>query len=314
MYFARIFVAVLATVAVVCSAADYLQEFKGKNILVTGGSSGIGYQVALEFAQYGANVVIAARDDHPTWFTGAQAVTNIMADARVQANGGKARFVKTDMSHVDEVKALFADIKGTEKNLHFAVNAAGIGGPLGPLYTVADFINGSHCPVRNNIYGTIFSLMYETRLMIENNQTGAIVNFASTNGLKSTPNGALYGTSKFGIVGLTRSVAATFANPAEADDSIPFIRVNAVAPSLTDTSLTWQQAKFKEDGTQPFDGPYITPESDLWKKWGPAMINKSVSKALATPKNMADAALFLCSSDAAYITGHILSVDRGSLA
>jgi len=313
MYFTRIFVAIFVTVAVVCSAADYLAEFKGKNILVTGGSSGIGYQVALQFAQYGANVIIAARDDHPKWFTGAQAVTNILADHQVQQNKGSARFKKTDMSHVDEVKALFADIKANEKKIDFAVNAAGIGGPLGPLYTVADYINGSHCPIRNNIYGTIFSLMYETRLMMETNVSGAaIVNFASTNGLKSTPNGALYGTSKFGIVGLTRSVADTFANPENA--SIPKIRINAVAPSLTDTSLTWQQVKFKDNGTQPFDGEYITPDSDLWKKYGPAMVNKSVSKSLATPKNMADAALFLCSSDASFITGHILSVDRGSLA
>jgi len=300
---------------VLCSAANYKEEFSGKVVLVTGGSSGIGYETALEFARYGAKVIITARDDHPTWFNGSTAAKNINDDAIVNSTGGSARFVKCDMSNVTQVKALFENIRKHENDLHFAVNSAGIGGPLGYLTDVRKYVHGEHCPIRNNIYGTIYSLMYETRFMIEKNHSGAIVNLASTNGLKATPRGSLYGTSKFGIVGLTRSAADAFAT----DTTTPQIRVNAIAPTLTNTSLSWQQAKtittlMTPDPEQPWTGDYITPSDPLWQSVAPGWIAKLPGKHIAEPWMMAQPILFLCSSDASYITGHILSVDRGGLA
>jgi len=302
---------VLALVAALCAAADYTQEFKDKVVLVTGGSSGIGYQAALQFAQNGAKVIIAARDDHPDWFNGADAADRINNDDTVKQVGGSARFVKTDVSKAEDMKALIKDIADNEKDLDFCVNSAGISGPLGELSTVRHYIGSEHCPIRNNVYGTIYSLIYELRYFNELNHTGAIVNLASVNGVSATPRGSLYGTSKFGVVGLTRSVAS---GHAVATETTPLIRVNAVAPTLTDTSLTWQQAKFFVGGQQPWEGDYITPDSDLWKQVAPEWIAKLTSKHLAAPKNMADAILYLCSSDAAYVTGQILLVDRGSTA
>jgi len=302
---------VLAIVALLCSAANYKEEFAGKVVLVTGGSSGIGYQTALQFAQNGAKVIITARDDHPKWFTGAEAAEKINADSTVKESKGHARFVKTDMSNVTQVKALFENIRKNENDLHFAVNSAGIGGPLGVLPEVRQYIHGEHCPIRNNLYGTIYSLIYETRFFIEKNHTGAIVNLASVNGLKATPHGSLYGTSKWGIIGLSRSVAAAHA-AATADT--PRIRVNIVAPTLTNTSLTWQQAKWMVNQTQPWLGDYITPDSEIWQAVGPTWINKLVCKHIAEPKMMADPILYLCSSDASFMTGAVLAVDRGSTA
>ena len=303
--------AVVALAVVLCSAANYKEEFTGKVVLVTGASSGIGYQTALEFAQNGARVILAARDYKPDWYNGTAAAQRINDDETVKQSKGSARFVKTDMSNLTQVKALFDNIRQNENDLDFAVNCAGFGGPLGELYTVRDYIMGEHCPMRNNIYGSVFSVMYETRFFMEKNHSGAIVNFASVNGLKATPRGSLYGTSKFGIVGLTRGVADAFAKN---DTERPFIRVNAVAPTLTNTSLTWQQVKFFLLGQQPWEGDYITPDSDLWKLAGPEWIKKLVSKHIAEPENMADPVLFLCSSDASYMTGQILRVDRGSTA
>jgi len=298
-----------AAIALVCFAANYKQEFGGKVVLVTGGSSGIGYQTALEFAQYGAKVIIVARDSNPNWFNGATAAKNINDDPVVQQSGGSARFFKADMSNRTEVKALFDDIRSKENDLHFAVNSAGIGGPLGLFHTNRAYMGGIHDPMRNNIYAGIYSCMYEARLMMEQNHTSAIVNLASTNGLKATPRGAMYGTSKFGVVGLTRSVADSFSQ------STPLIRVNGVAPTLTDTSLTWNQAKYLVDNTvQPWEEPYVTPDSPLWKVVGPGWINRLQAKAIASPKMMADAILFLCSSDSSFVTGSILSVDRGQTA
>jgi len=301
----------VALVAVLCSAANYKKEFAGKVVLVTGGSSGIGYQTALQFAQYGAQVILVARDSNPDWFNGQTAADSINADEIVMQTGGKARFFKCDVSKKEDVVALFDDIRSKENDLDFAVNAAGIGGPLGLLYENRHYIMGEHDPMRNNIYGTLYSLMYELRFFNEKNHTGAIVNLASVNGVMATPKGSMYGASKWGIVGLTRSVAAEHA---VATETMPFIRVNAVAPGLTDTSLTWNQVKWFADGTQPWEGDYITPSHPLWQQYGPIWIKGLTSQHIAEPKNMADPILYLCSSDASYITGHILLVDRGSTA
>jgi len=311
--FSRVCIVLAITAAVLCSGADYLAEFKDKVVLVTGGSSGIGYQTALQFAQYGAKVIITARDSHPKWFNGKAAADKINADPVVQQTGGSARFVKTDMSNVTDVRALFDNIKKNENDLHFAVNSAGISGPIGPLHSVRKYIGGKFCPMRNNIYATIYSLMYETRFLVEKNHTGVIVNLASVNGVQATPNGALYGASKFAVVGLSRSVASAFS---VATETSPLIRVHALAPSLTNTSLAWQQVKFFSDNTtQPWQGDYITPDSPLWKEaseqWKQDYI---VSRTIAEPKHMADSILFLCSSDSSYITGSVFSVDRGSTA
>jgi len=301
----------IGLVAVVCSAANYKQEFAGKVVLVTGGSSGIGYQTALQFAQYGAKVIIVARDYHESWFNGTSAAKRINDDPVVKSTGGKARFFKADMSKKEDVQRLFEDIRKNENDLHFCVNSAGISGPLGPIPSVRQYMNGPNCPIRNNIYGTLYSLIYELRFLNEKNHTAAIVNLASVNGVSATPKGSLYGTSKFGIVGLTRSVAAEHA---AATENSPFIRINALAPTLTDTSLTWQQAKFFANGEQPWEGEYIDSNSPLWKQVGPVWIAKLRSHHIASPKNMADPILFLCSSDASYITGQVFMVDRGSIA
>jgi len=306
--FAR--VAVFLALAALCFAANYKEEFSGKIVLVTGGSSGIGYQTALEFAQYGAKVIIVARNSHPDWFTGEAACDRINQDPVVQQTQGTCRFIKADVSNNTQMKAVFDDIREKEKDLHFAVNAAGITGPLGPLHTNRQYIYGEHSAMQNNIYGTLYSLIYEIRFFNEKNHTAAIVNLASTNGVQATPNGSNYGASKFGVVGLTRCAAAEHAveQPGK-----PIIRVNAIAPSLTDTSLTWQQVKWMNDKTvQPWEGDYITPDSPLWQQYGPLWVAKTVSKVLATPKHMADPILFLCSSDASFITGQVVMVDRGS--
>jgi len=306
--FSRVCV-VVAVFAVLCFAGNYKDEFQGKVALVTGGTSGIGFQTALEFAQNGAHVIIVGRDNHPTWFNGSSAVERIMADPKVNQTNGTVRFFKADMSNASEVKALFDSIRQEEKDLHYAVNSAGISGPLGELYLVSDFINGEHCPLRNNLYGTIYSLMYETRFFMELNHSGAIVNLASVNGLKATPIGSLYGTSKWGIIGLSRSVADAHAS------LHPVIRVNAVAPGLTNTSLSWQQMKFMAGGgQQPWEGDYITPDSELWKRGSAAWAQRQVSHKIAEPENMADTILFLCSNQSSYTTGMVIAVDRGSTA
>ena len=301
-------IACVLSIAVLCSSANYKEEFHGKHALVTGGSSGMGFQIALELAQYGAHVVIVARDSNPAWFNGIDAAKRINDDPIVQQSEGSARFVKTDVRDLKQMKALFDDIDKNDGDLDFAVNSAGIPGPNGNLVRTRPFLMGEYDTLRNNLYGSIFSVMYETRYLMKKNHTGAIVSIASMDGLHGTAFGALYSSSKWGIIGLSRGAASGFA--VEKTDR-PFIRINALAPTLTNTSFTWQQVK---DPQEPWEEPYVTPDSDLWKEYGPEWIDEMPCKCIASPKAMADAVLYLLSSDAAYVTGSVLVVARGDLS
>jgi len=300
------------SLAVLCSSANYKEEFHGKHALVTGGSSGMGFQIALELAQYGAHVVIVARDSNPAWFNGSDAARRINEDELVKQSGGSARFVKTDVRDLKQMKALFDDIEENDKDLDFAVNCAGIPGPNGDLVSNRPYLMGEYDTLRNNLYGTVFSVMYETRYLMKKNHTGAIVSISSCDGLHGTAFGALYSSSKWGIIGLTRAAASAFA--AKTADR-PLIRINAVAPSLTNTSFSWQQVKWMEDNvTQPWEEPYVSPDSDLWKKWGPEWIDHMTCKCIASPKNVADVVIHLLSSDASYTTGSVIPIARGDLS
>jgi len=300
-------VACVVSLAVLCSSANYKEEFSGKHALVTGGTSGIGFQTALQLAQYGAHVVIVARDYHPTWFNGSDAVRRINEDPLVKQSGGSARFFKADISNLTDVKALFDNIEENDKDLDFAVNCAAISGPGGNLDEIRDYLMGEHDTLRNNVYGTVFSVMYETRYLMKKNHTGAIVSISSVDGMSAVPGGSLYSASKWGIIGLTRSAASAFAVPTA---ERPFIRINAVAPTLVNTSFSWQQVK----DTMPWEEPYVTPDSELWKKNAPEWIDEMVCKCIASPQSIADGVLYLLSSDASYVTGSVLVVSRGDLS
>jgi len=301
--------AFLVCCAVLCSATNYKEEFMNKTVLVTGGSSGMGYETALELAQNGAHVIIVARDSNPAWFNGSDAARRINADPLVNKSHGSARFFKADVSNATEIKALFESIRTVEKDLDYAVNCAGITGPMGSFLSNVPFVNGTYDALRNNLYGSIYSLMYETRFFMEKNHSGSIVTVSSVDGLVGISEGALYSSSKWGIVGLSRSVADTHAK------GNPLIRVNAVAPSLTNTSLSWQQVKWMADNkTQPWEEPYITPDNELWKEYGNEWIQEITSKSIIPPRLIARPIMWLLSKEASYITGMVLPIDRGSLA
>lgn len=98
-------------------------EFANKVVYVSGGSSGIGFATSLLFAQHGARVVFTARDFHPDWYTGAQAEMRINSDAKVIQSGGKAIFVKCNVSNYTEVReVIFGKIDRMFGRLDIAVN------------------------------------------------------------------------------------------------------------------------------------------------------------------------------------------------
>lgn len=129
----------------------------------------------------------------------------------------------------------------------YFVNAAGFGGWAGMsiMDIQDDWLYGEHDPIYNNVYGVLNLLIAETKYLMtygDPSHTYSIVNFASYNGLRACQNCSLYGASKHAIIGLTLSTSLEFVN------TKPKIRVNAVAPGLVNTSMTWQQVKGMEYG------------------------------------------------------------------
>jgi len=296
-WIAVVAVAVLAA----CVCADDIR-FKDKVVLVTGGTSGIGYQTALQFAQEGAKVVICARDSQPDHYSGDKAVTDIMNDETVKANGGSVRFVKTDVRVEDEVKALFEDIMNTEKTLDIAINNAGISGPKGDLLSTTQYTD--YDPIENNVYGVIRCIAEEEAIMMANNINGSIVNVAGVNGVTPNARYPRLSAAEYAIIGLGKSVALQHITGMDG----PYIRVNQVLPGTIATPFTFNTVK---EGQQPWEGDWITEDSDVWKNAIPEVVKHIPMQRVGRPEEVAKTILWLCTEEAEFISGDNILVDGG---
>ena len=226
-----------------------------------------------------------------------------MKDKTVALNEGKVRWVKADVSNKDSVTQLFADIRAKEGTIDLAVNNAGIVGAAGLLNTTVQYFGTQYDPVRVNVYGTLNCLEQELQLFKQQQKNAAIVNLASVNGYRSAGLAPLYSASKHAIIGLTRSVASEYAQ------GTPTVRINALAPGFTNTSLVWQQAKVFENGSQVWEGDYITPNHPLWKKWEASFVAMTPNHRMADPMDQANMIAFLLAQESALITGNVFVVD-----
>jgi NAD(P)-dependent dehydrogenase (short-subunit alcohol dehydrogenase family) len=160
-----------------------------------------------------------------------------------------------------------------------ALNSAGIAAPL-PATELSE--EEWRRVVDVNLTGTFLVCQAAGRAMLERG-SGAIVNLASMYGKRAVPNRAPYVASKFAVVGLTEALAVEWA---------PHVRVNALAPGYTDTELFRRnQAR----GATDVD----------------ALIARTPLGRLGRPEEIAEAALYLASDEAAWITGHTLVIDGG---
>jgi NAD(P)-dependent dehydrogenase (short-subunit alcohol dehydrogenase family) len=247
------------------------KEFEGKVALVTGGGYGIGRAAALAFARKGAKVSVADVDIKK----GEETVQ------RIKKAGGEALFVKADVSQAADVEALVHKTVETFGRLDFAFNNAGIHKVFVPTI---DFTESDWNEMINiNLKSVWLCLKYEIPQMLKQGK-GAIVNTSSAAGLIAAPSNPAYPASKHGVVGLTKSTAIEFARRG--------IRINCVCPGPTRTGMYESLVAV---------APQVVE-----------MMNTKVPMGrMAEPEEVAAAAVWLCSDEASYITGHALPVDGG---
>ena len=251
-------------------------QFDNKVALVTGGSSGIGRATAITFAKGGAQVVIADMDD--------ERGDEVMKE--IEAAGGDALYIHTDVSDDDSVKSMIQHAVSTYGKLDMAVNNAGIEGVLVPT---TDYpLDMWHKVIAINLTGVWLCMKYEILQMLKNG--GAIVNTASVAGLVGAPNASAYAAAKHGVVGLTKTAALEYAQQK--------IRVNAVCPAFIETPMVMERALNAGANQESYD----------------RLVRAHPMRRLGKAQEIADAIVWLCSDQTQFMTGHSLTIDGGMTA
>jgi glucose 1-dehydrogenase len=255
-----------------------LRGLEGKNVLVTGGSSGIGQAIAIRFAEYGANVAINYLST-PDEAEGTEEQVHACV-AKVQREGVQDVLVGGDVSKEEDVVRMVGEAADQLGGLDILVNNAGIqiSQPSHELST-ADFDK----VIAVNLRGSFLCAREAISHFVEDEKAGSIVNVSSVHQLIPKPNYLGYSASKGGMQNLTRTLALEYADRG--------IRVNGVGPGATVTPINRAWIDDPEKRQQ-------VEEHIPMKRAGDA-------------DEMAGVTCFLASDDAAYITGQTIFVDGG---
>lgn len=239
--------------------------------VVTGAGSGIGRAVAVELATCGHAVVVSDVDEPGVKDTARE----------VEAKGAHAVCVRADVSDEGDVEALFGEVATTFGRLDAAVNCAGVTGPVGAPHEFG--LEEWNRVLAVNLTGVFLCARREIAAMLGSGG-GAIVNIASAAGLIGFPGLPAYSPSKAGVIGLTRAWALDYAKRG--------VRINCVCPGGVDTPMI---RSFVGGSQEALDA--IAASQPIGR--------------LASPEEIAKAALWLCSDDASNVIGHAMAVDGG---
>jgi len=251
-----------------------------KIAVITGGSSGFGRAIAIAYAREGAKIVVGDLQAEPLTGGFEEAPGRTTVD-EIRAVGGKAIFVRCDVTRRSDVQALVAAATDTFGGLDIMFNNAGIyrGGKLFHEFTDDEF---DAC-WNVNVRGTWLGAQEAVKVFLAQGRGGNIINLVSTAGLQGHPRQSVYNISKGGQANLTRCLAIEYGKDR--------IRVNGICPTYAKTALT---RALVDD--QDFDKFFI--DSIPLGRWGEA-------------KDVADLAVFLASEESSYIHGDLIRLDGG---
>ncbi|WJH33819.1 SDR family oxidoreductase [Paenibacillus sp. CC-CFT747] len=250
-------------------------KLEQKTAVVTGAASGIGRAIALRFAMEGANVVVNDVSD-----LGQEVVEEITR------SGGLARFVKADLRRQTETAALMKEAYDRFGSLHILVNNAGVSG--GKSVVEAEEKDWERI-MDINLKGSWYCSKYAIPLMIDSGG-GSVVNIASTHAFRTQANHFPYHSSKAGMIAMAAGICVDFGQYN--------IRANSICPGFIETPLA-------EEHMRQF------PNREEKTK---AMLATYPLGRFGQPEDVASAAVFLASDDAAFISGTTLVVDGGRSA
>jgi NAD(P)-dependent dehydrogenase (short-subunit alcohol dehydrogenase family) len=251
------------------------QQLRGKVAVVTGGSSGIGRAVALEFGRAGVHVSFCFLDDGPRSRRDAQSVVRELRQLEV-----KAYCRSCDVRDASDVTRFVAETLEEMGGVHVLVNNAGVGRDRA-LWRMAD--HEWETVLRTNLDGA-FHFIRAVAPQMRAQESGKIVNVTSVHGFRSEFGIANYSASKAGLIGLTHSAAVEL-GPKN-------INVNAVAPGYIRTTRLTDRV----------------PAEILDRAR-----ERSVLGRLGDPQDVAHVVLFLCTEAARHITGVVIPIDGGYL-
>lgn len=240
---------------------------KGKVAIVTGGTRGIGYAIVKKYLENGATVVLCG--SRP------ETAEKAVAQLKEENPDWQVEGISPDLSDYESVKAAFSAVEEKYGRIDILANNAGVSAsePI-DAYTAEKFQKTMDLNV-NGVFNCIRAVVDG----MKERHSGCIINTSSMVSVTGQPSGVAYPTSKFAVNGMTLSLARELGPSG--------IRVNAVAPGITNTDM--MQAVPKE---------VIEP-----------MIARIPLRRIGEPEDIANAFLFLSSEMASYITGVVLSVD-----
>jgi len=250
--------------------------------IVTGGGQGLGQQIAFRLAQEGSTVVIADINEKGSWET---------AEMIAKGGNGKAKVIPTDITYENQVAEL---IKGTLEignRIDILVNNSGI---MGPVKNIEDIsLEEWEATMKVNLRGMFLCCKHAMPVM-KKQEKGSIINIASITGKRPLTQRTPYATTKMGVIGLTRTLAAEVGKWK--------IRVNAICPG----ALIGRRIDLVIEGIMKYSGK--SREQVIAERTEAAAL-----KTFVDPKYVASVVAFLCLEEAAMITGQDINVCAGTV-